>query len=89
VGGHKNDDDLLASCYRVSLQLARQHGVRSIAFPAIGCGAYRFPIDRAARVAVAAISDVLTSYPELESLIIAAFEKHIEAAVQRALTGAR
>ena len=88
-GGHKNEDDLLASCYRVSLQLARAHGVRSIAFPAISCGAYRFPIDRAARVAVAAISDALMSYPELESLVIVAFEKHIETAVRRALTVAR
>ena len=42
-GGHKNEDTLLASCYRISLELARQHGVRSIAFPAISCGAYRFP----------------------------------------------
>jgi O-acetyl-ADP-ribose deacetylase (regulator of RNase III) len=88
-GGHKNEDDLLASCYRVSLQLAREHGVRSMAFPAISCGAYRFPIDRAARVSVAAISEALVSYPELESLVIVAFEKNVEAAVQRALRDAR
>src|SRR5215831_16572015 len=80
-GGDKNEDALLSSCYRVSLELARRHGVRSIAFPAISCGAYRFPIDRAARIAVAAISDALASTPELESVVIAAFDAQIEAAV--------
>jgi O-acetyl-ADP-ribose deacetylase (regulator of RNase III) len=85
-GGQKNEDALLASCYRVSLDLARQHGVRSIAFPAISCGAYRFPIDRAARIAVETIRDVLTSYSELESLIIAAFDATVERAARRALS---
>lgn len=84
-GGHKNEDDLLASCYRVSLELARQQSVRSIAFPAISCGAYRFPIDRAARIAIATISDALTSYAELESVLIVAFDDRIETAVKRVL----
>jgi O-acetyl-ADP-ribose deacetylase (regulator of RNase III) len=84
-GGHKNEDDLLASCYRVSLELARQQSVRSIAFPAISCGAYRFPIDRAARIAIATISDALTSYAELESVLIVAFDDRVETAVKRAL----
>jgi O-acetyl-ADP-ribose deacetylase (regulator of RNase III) len=84
-GGHKNEDDLLASCYRVSLELARQHGVRSIAFPAISCGAYRFPIDRAARIAIESIGEALTGYSELESLLIAAFEATVETAMTRAL----
>ena len=65
-GGHKNEDDLLASCYRESLRLARQHDVRSIAFPAISCGAYRFPLPRAAAIAVETIYDELTSYEALE-----------------------
>lgn len=84
-GGHKHEDDLLASCYRVSLVLAQQHAVRSIAFPAISCGAYRFPIDRAARIAVATISDVLPSYAELESVLLVAFDPRVEAALRRAL----
>jgi O-acetyl-ADP-ribose deacetylase (regulator of RNase III) len=84
-GGHRNEDDLLASCYRVSLDLARQHGVRSIAFPAISCGAYRFPIDRAAKIAITTINDALTSYTELESLLIVAFDDRVESAVKRAL----
>ena len=85
-GGAKNEDALLASCYRVSLQLAQRHGVRSIAFPAISCGAYRFPLDRAARIAIATIDDVLTSYTELESLLIVAFDRQVERAVERALS---
>jgi O-acetyl-ADP-ribose deacetylase (regulator of RNase III) len=52
-GGDRGEDDLLASCYRVSLGLARAHNLTSIAFPAISTGIYRFPPDRAARLAVA------------------------------------
>jgi O-acetyl-ADP-ribose deacetylase (regulator of RNase III) len=51
-GGHDNEDALLASCYRKSLQLARAHDLTSIAFPAISTGVYRFPAGRAARIAV-------------------------------------
>jgi O-acetyl-ADP-ribose deacetylase (regulator of RNase III) len=85
-GGDRNEDALLASCYRVSLALARQHGVRSIAFPAISCGAYRFPVDRAARIAIASIREALTDYTELESLVIAAFDVTVESALKRALS---
>jgi O-acetyl-ADP-ribose deacetylase (regulator of RNase III) len=51
-GGGHNEDDLLESCYRRCLELAKQHKVRSIAFPAISTGVYRFPPQRAARIAV-------------------------------------
>jgi O-acetyl-ADP-ribose deacetylase (regulator of RNase III) len=88
-GGHKNEDELLASCYRTSLELARQHGVRSIAFPAISCGAYRFPIDRAAGIAIATINEALIHDAELASVIIAAFDERIERAVTRALAAHR
>src|SRR5438105_451757 len=54
-GGKHKEDDLLASCYRSSLALAAQHSIRTIAFPAISTGAYRFPIERAARIALAEI----------------------------------
>lgn len=52
-GGNHNEDELLASCYRNSLALAQQHGLRTIAFPAISTGIYGFPRERAARIAVA------------------------------------
>ena len=51
-GGNRNEDGLLAGCYRRCLLLAREHGVRTIAFPAISTGVYSFPPDRAARIAV-------------------------------------
>jgi O-acetyl-ADP-ribose deacetylase (regulator of RNase III) len=51
-GGRSNEEDLLASCYRTALTIARQHRLRSIAFPAISTGVYSFPADRAAQIAV-------------------------------------
>lgn len=54
-GGSENEDALLASCYRTSIQIARENGLRSTAFPAISTGVYRFPADRAARIAVGTV----------------------------------
>src|SRR5499427_1114359 len=51
-GGDKGEDDLLASCYRAALELAAKHRLTSIAYPAISTGIFRFPADRAARIAV-------------------------------------
>jgi O-acetyl-ADP-ribose deacetylase (regulator of RNase III) len=51
--------DLLASCYRKSLELAREHGVRTIAFPGISTGVYSYPVARAARLAIEVIADEL------------------------------
>jgi len=51
-GGGGGEAELLASCYRTSLELARLHAVRSVAFPAISCGAYRYPLTEAAQVSV-------------------------------------
>jgi len=51
-GGRNHEDELLAGCYRRGLELAREHGARSMAFPAISTGIYGFPSDRAARIAV-------------------------------------
>jgi O-acetyl-ADP-ribose deacetylase len=59
-GGGHNEDALLASCYRRSLELAADHGLTSIAFPAISTGVYRFPPDRAARIAVETVKNVLS-----------------------------
>ncbi|MDR3740456.1 MAG: O-acetyl-ADP-ribose deacetylase [Terracidiphilus sp.] len=54
-GGGHGEDALLASCYRRCLELASEHGVRSIAFPAISTGVYSFPSERAARIAIATV----------------------------------
>lgn len=62
-GGGKREDELLASCYRTALELAAMHRLGSLAFPAISTGVYRFPPDRAARVAVGTVLSELASSP--------------------------
>jgi O-acetyl-ADP-ribose deacetylase len=62
-GGHKNEEALLASCYRTALQLAAAHGLTSIAFPAISTGVYRFPADLAARIAVGTVASEISAAP--------------------------
>ncbi|MPY68755.1 MAG: O-acetyl-ADP-ribose deacetylase [Alphaproteobacteria bacterium] len=73
-GGGRGEDALLESCYRRSLALAREHGLASIAFPAISTGVYRFPPDRAARIAVAAVGEVLETAAEIELVVFACFD---------------
>jgi O-acetyl-ADP-ribose deacetylase (regulator of RNase III) len=58
-GGDRGEDELLAECYRNSLRLAEDNGVETIAFPSISTGAYRFPIERAARIALRETEDIL------------------------------
>jgi len=60
-GGGGNEDELLASCYRTALDLAATHGLASIAFPAISTGVYRFPADRAARIAVGTVASEIAA----------------------------
>ncbi len=66
TGGTAGEDALLARCYREALRLAATHALRSIAFPAISTGAYGFPLERATRIAVAAVAAALreTELPE-------------------------
>jgi O-acetyl-ADP-ribose deacetylase len=61
--GRKGEDELLASCYRTALELAAAHGLASLAFPAISTGIYRFPPDRAARIAVGTVAAELAGAP--------------------------
>lgn len=62
-GGGKNEDELLAGCYRVALELAGEHKLASLAYPAISTGVYRFPPDRAARIAVGTVASELAARP--------------------------
>ena len=73
-GGGADEEDLLAACYRESLTLAEQHAVRSIAFPAISCGVYRFPVDRAASIAVRAIRAHLAGARSVATVVLVAFD---------------
>jgi len=58
-GGDRGEEELLASCYRETLRLADEQGIKSIAFPSISTGAYRYPIEKAAPVAIETVIDVL------------------------------
>jgi O-acetyl-ADP-ribose deacetylase (regulator of RNase III) len=57
-GGSRNEAELLASCYRESLRLADEHGLRSVAFPAISCGVYGYPLDQACRIAIDTVREI-------------------------------
>jgi O-acetyl-ADP-ribose deacetylase (regulator of RNase III) len=63
-GGKKREDDLLASCYRTALSLAKEHRLASLAFPAISTGVYSFPPERAARIAVGTVAAEISAAPE-------------------------
>ena len=74
-GGAEHEPELLASCYRTSLALAAGHGVRTIAFPAISCGAYGYPLHDAVRIAVRECAAGLVAAPALERIIFACFDR--------------
>jgi O-acetyl-ADP-ribose deacetylase len=73
-GGGKGEDELLASCYRASLDLAAAHRLASLAFPAISTGIYRFPPDRAARIAVGTVAAELAAAARgIERIVMCCF----------------
>jgi O-acetyl-ADP-ribose deacetylase len=72
-GGNKGEEELLASCYRTALALAAEHRLSSIAFPAISTGVYRFPPERAARVAVGTVTAELPNKPGIGTVVFCCF----------------
>lgn len=87
-GGGAREAELLASCYRESLALAEQHVVRTIAFPAISCGVFRFPIERAAQIAVRETRAHLSSARSVSSVILVAFDARMQDVLTAALNAA-
>lgn len=85
-GGSKREPELLAACYRNSLDLAIRHGVKTIAFPAISCGVYGYPIDAATAIAVRETRAVVEREPSLEQIVFACFGRDTLVAYERALT---
>ena len=65
-GGTRGEPELLAGCYRTAMQLADEHGCRSIAFPAISCGVYGYPMADAARIAFTTVVEELARRPTIE-----------------------
>ncbi len=85
-GGDHNEAQLLTSCYRESLRLAEQNQCRSIAFPAISCGVYGYPIDQACHIAIKTVIDEMHQAGQLERIIFACFSSTTEQALQQALS---
>jgi O-acetyl-ADP-ribose deacetylase (regulator of RNase III) len=85
-GGSRGEDDLLASCYRRSIELCQENGLASIAFPAISTGIYRFPADRAAGIAVGTTVSVLEAAPSVDRVIFCCFSRESAALHEGALT---
>jgi O-acetyl-ADP-ribose deacetylase (regulator of RNase III) len=84
-GGGHGEAELLARCYRRSLELAAQHGLRSVAFPAISTGAYRYPLDAAAALAARSVCDFLVENALPEQVIFCTFDARATAAMRAAL----
>ena len=76
-GGNHNEPELLASCYRWCFALAREHRIRTIAFPAISCGIYGYPVDRAVAIAIRETLAELEANPAIERVIFACFGDEI------------
>lgn len=83
TGGGAGEPELLASCYRNSLRLAEEHGVRTIAFPAISCGVYGYPIGQACEIALSEISSLLKTRGTIERVSLVCFDGEVQAAYER------
>jgi O-acetyl-ADP-ribose deacetylase (regulator of RNase III) len=86
-GGGGSEAELLASCYRRSLELAGQAQCKSIAFPAISCGVYRFPADQAVGIAMDAVLETLPRVPSVERVLFACFDDAMFARYETELAG--
>jgi O-acetyl-ADP-ribose deacetylase len=84
-GGRAHEAELLASCYRESLRLAVENGLHSIAFPAISCGVYGYPVNEAAAVAVSTVREELRRLPSIDRVIFVAFGDDVHRAIAAAL----
>lgn len=76
-GGERGEPELLASCYRSSLSLATRNNVKTIAFPAISCGIYGYPVKQACEIAMKEIIRFLSGNDSIEKVILACFEQDI------------
>ena len=84
-GGGHGEEELLASCYRSCLALASEYGCRTVDFPSISTGVYRFPLDKAARIAIGTIAAYLDGHPEIERVRMVCFDERTESFYREAL----
>lgn len=84
-GGEKQEATLLAQCYQRALALAAEHELRSIAFPAISCGVYGYPINQACEIAMNTVVEQTSYYPDMRKVIFCAFNEEIYQAYIQAM----
>lgn len=84
-GGNRDEAELLTNCYRNSLRLAIENQIKTVAFPAISCGAYRYPISAAVEVAVRTTRDFLATNDQIDNVIFVAATEEIFSAYQKLL----
>jgi O-acetyl-ADP-ribose deacetylase (regulator of RNase III) len=84
-GGGRGEAELLASCYRECMALAKAHGLRTLAFPAISCGVYGYPLEQAARIAVDTIREYLAGDEGVEKVYLVCFGEAVLAAYRATL----
>lgn len=82
-GGKRNEDELLARCYRNSLKLAVENGIKSVAFPAISTGVYHFPLERATKIALDEATKFLNDNDEIEKVVFVCFDDETRNTYQR------
>lgn len=85
-GGGAGEAKLLASCYRRSMQLAGEHNLCSVAFSAISCGVYGYPVDQAAHVAVTEVRSVIDQHPSIELVQFCCFGESVTRAYREVLS---
>jgi len=85
-GGHKDEDNLLASCYRNSFKEAEKHGIKTIAFPSISTGVYRFPLKRATEIALNETKKFLEETDAIESVVFVCFGTNVTKTYQKVFT---
>lgn len=85
-GGKNNEDKLLANCYINSLRLAVENGIKIIAFPAISTGVYRFPLERATKIAFIEVQKFLKKNESIKKVIFVCFDEEIYKVYEKNLT---
>ena len=85
-GGGQNEAELLASCYRRSLDVAHENGIKTVSFPSISTGAYRYPVDEASRIALTTVIGYLKEHPEIELVRFVLFNRQAYDAYSRTLS---
>jgi O-acetyl-ADP-ribose deacetylase (regulator of RNase III) len=85
-GGNNDEDELLKNCYINSLMLAKQNQIKTLAFPAISTGVYRFPLDRAAKIAISTVKDFLSNDDSLEKVVFICFDENTETIYKKTIS---